>query len=459
MPSIALSMIVRNAEKTLQACLDSVAGIVQEIAIGDTGSTDSTIAVAEACGGKVIAIPWENDFSRARNRALEETSSEWVLVLDADEVLDPAAVERIPPLLARSDVAGYLVPIHNYVSSLSDRLWDRAAKPNHSELQAARNYQAYVEHENVRLFRRLRGIQFVGRVHETVGPTILGSGRKLGRADFIIHHFGLAADADTRARKNILYRNLGREKVREMPENAQAHFELGLVEFDNFHNDAEALKCFERSCQLNPRLSVAWLFCALAHLRLGKPAEALARLKHAEGNGLRTALAAETQGDAFYNLGDFESARRSYRRAVERGGKSASIASKLGLAEVRLGRTGTGLDRMRQALESDTEFSELYDRLVTALVWLGRLDEAAEVAEQRLAATDVLPASFLRAASIRAQRREWRRAEEVLKRGLAQFPSAGTLRQAITEVTGMNRGKGSGTSREAADKETVASKT
>jgi Tfp pilus assembly protein PilF len=439
MSSVALSMIVKNAEKTLEACLDSVAGIVQEIDIADTGSTDSTVAIAEACGAKVITIPWENDFGRARNRALEEIHSEWVLALDADEVLDPAAAVGIPPLLARSDVAGYLVPIHNYVVSLSDRLWDRPAKPNHCELHAARNYQAYVEHENVRLFRRLPGIQFVGRVHETVGPSILGSGRKLGRADFIIHHFGLAADADTRARKNTLYRGLGREKVREMPENAQAHFELGLVEFDNFHNDAEALKCFERSCQLNPRLSVAWLFCGLAHLRLGKPAEALTCLKHAEGNGLRTALAAETQGDAFYNLGDFESARRSYRRAVERGGKSASAESKLGLAEVRLGRTSAGLDRMRHAIETEPKFGELYDRLVTALVWLGRLDEAAEFAERRLAATDVLPASFLRAASIRAQRRNWQQAEEVLQRGLERFPSAEMLHQAITEVMSRSR--------------------
>ena len=287
----------------------------------------------------------------------------------------------------------------------------------------ARNYQAYVEHENVRLFRRLPGIQFVGRVLETVGSSILGSGRKLGRADFVIHHFGLAADADTRARKNTLYRERGREKIREMPENAQAHFELGLLEFDNFHNDTEALKCFERSCQLNPRLSVALLFCGLAHLRLGEAPEALTCLKHAEGNGLRTALLAETQGDAFYNLGDFESARRSYRRALERGGKSASIESKLGLVDVRLGRTSAGLDRMRQALESEPKFGELYDRLVTALVWLGRLDEAADVAEHRLAASDVLPASFLHAASIRAQQRDWRRAEEVLKRGLGQFPS------------------------------------
>jgi hypothetical protein len=55
-----------------------------------------------------------------------------------------------------------------------------------------------------------------------------------------------------------------------MPEMLRPHFELDLVELDDFDNVAEALKCFERSSHLNPRLSVAWLFCGLAHLRLGK---------------------------------------------------------------------------------------------------------------------------------------------------------------------------------------------
>jgi hypothetical protein len=157
-------------------------------------------------------------------------------------------------------------------------------------------------------------------------------------------------------------------------------------------------------------------------------------------------------------VGDFESARRSYRRAVERGGKSVSVESKLGLADVRLGRTSAGLDRMRQALESAPEFGELYDRLVTALVWLCQPDEAAEVAEKPLAATGGLSASFLRAASIRAQRRDLRGAEEVLKRGLAQFPSAETLRQATTEVMRMSPAQGSATPHEAADREAVASR-
>ena len=89
MTTLALSMIVSNAEQQLALCLESVRGVVDELVIADTGSTDNTIELAHDLGAHVISIPWENDFARARNRALAEVRSDWVLSLDADERLDP----------------------------------------------------------------------------------------------------------------------------------------------------------------------------------------------------------------------------------------------------------------------------------------------------------------------------------------------------------------------------------
>jgi tetratricopeptide (TPR) repeat protein len=439
MATLALSMIVRNEEAVLPRCLESVRGIADEIVIADTGSTDQTMQIARHFGARVFSIPWENDFACARNQALAEVHSDWVLALDADEMLDPGATQTMADHMAKADIAGYQVPIWNYTLRLSDHLWDRPAKPNRSSLAAARQYPAYVEHENVRLFRRLPEIYFVGRVHETVGTRILETGMKLGHANLVIHHFGMVAEAEVHLRKHILYLEMGREKVREMPNDAQAHFELGLEEFKAVHNDSEALRCFRRACELDPRFNMGWVFSGLTLMRMGRPAEAVAALKRAEEGGYHTALVTETLADGLYDLGDFRAARRYYERALKRSGYSPGTENKLGLTEIRLGRTGAGLTRMRRAIEREPKSGELYDRLVTALVWLGRLDEAAEVAERRLAATDVLPASFLRAASIRAQRRDWQRAREVLQLGLDQFPSAETLRQAIKEVVSRSR--------------------
>ena len=275
-PALTLSMIVRDAAGLLPACLESVRGIADAIEIADTGSTDDTIAVAGKLGAHVVSIAWNNDFAKARNLALDQVQSDWVLSLDADEQLDSAAASQIPPLLKKVNVAGYQVTIRNYVLSFNDRLWDRPARPNQSRLPAAQPYPAYVEHENVRLFRRDAEIRFVGRVHESVGPSILQKHRKLANASFFIHHFGLAASEETRAAKNRFYRELGRQKLCDMPENPQAHLELGLVEMDNFANLEEAHRLFERARSIDPHFALAWFFEGVALSKIDRHPEALA---------------------------------------------------------------------------------------------------------------------------------------------------------------------------------------
>ena len=67
MATISLCMIVKNEEKHLARCLDSVAELVEEIIIVDTGSTDRTIEIASNYTSKIYLHPWADDFSDARN--------------------------------------------------------------------------------------------------------------------------------------------------------------------------------------------------------------------------------------------------------------------------------------------------------------------------------------------------------------------------------------------------------
>jgi tetratricopeptide (TPR) repeat protein len=435
MPRIALSMIVRNASATLSACIDSVRGVVDEIVIADTGSTDTTVEIARASGARIIEIPWNDDFSEARNCSLAEVRADWVLVLDADELLDPRAKSVIPNLCNERDVAGYQVSIRNYFLSLEDRIWDQPAKPNDSSLPAAKVYPAYVEHENVRLFRRDPRIYFVGRVHESVGSRIEGNGLRLGRASFVIHHFGLVADAETRARKNRFYRNLGKMKVDEMPTNAQAHLELGLAELENLGNVEDALASFENACRLNPRLGVAWFFAGVAHFRLAKYQESIQSLQQAEKRGRRTAAAAEMIGDGHYNLGEFAEAVRAYERALKLAPGSAPLESKCGLAKVRTGAAEAGLQQVRRAVLRQPTLAETHDRLVLSLVWLGRVSEAAVAAEEKLRSVET-PSStdFTRAASLWSKAGDWARATAVLHVGLQIHRDDANLKNAQDQL-------------------------
>ena len=297
-------------------------------------------------------------------------------------------------------------------------------------------FPAYVEHENVRLFRRDARIRFVGRVHESVGPSIEKAGLNLKPAPFLIHHFGLAADQETRARKNIFYRDLGRQKIVEMPENPQAYLELGMVELDNFGNVAEALQHFQRASELNPRLGVAWFFAGLAHFKLGEHREALRCLKRAQKQGHLNPFVAETIGDAHYNLGEFQHSVRAYKQAIESARDSLLLESKLGLAIVRSGGVDSGLDKMRDTVKRQPTQPELHDRLILSLVWLGRLPEAAMAAEDKLRAVKLpRPGDFLRSATIWANLGEWKRAAAILHVGTVVFPADAVLKQALGELS------------------------
>ena len=70
MSKITLSMIVKNEERYLNDCLESVKDIVTEIVIVDTGSTDSTIKIAKDYGAKIFSFGWINDFSAARKMSV-----------------------------------------------------------------------------------------------------------------------------------------------------------------------------------------------------------------------------------------------------------------------------------------------------------------------------------------------------------------------------------------------------
>ncbi len=432
MNTLAVSMIVRDAEAGLAACLGSVRPFAHEIVIADTGSHDRSIAIARDYGARVIEIPWEDDFSKARNFSLAQVESDWVLSIDADERLDGKEACRLRALMA-GDAAGYQVTIRNYVLSASERIWDRPAQPNDGRLAEASPYPAYVEHQNVRVFRRDPAIHFVHRVHESVGPTIQRSGKKLGDAGFLLHHFGLALAGDARSRKNELYRRMGQAKVKDNPRDAQAHFELGLEEFEHFNNAPAALDCFETATKLNSRLQVAWLFRGLACLKLGRDAEALECLQPAR-RGKDTALISESVGDAHYNLGNNQAAERAYRRALQLAPESPTVESKLGLTQVRAGREEQGISLLLRAIEHAPGQAHLYDRLVAATVSLNRIEDAAATAECKLLNTEPDPDSFLRAAALRARSGDPSRATELLTAGVARFPEAPKLRQGLNEL-------------------------
>lgn len=95
MTTLALAAIVRNEEHALSRMIESAAEGVDEIVIVDTGSTDKTLEIARRYTDKVFIHPWENSFAKARNHAMDHCESDWILFLDADELVESGTIQSI----------------------------------------------------------------------------------------------------------------------------------------------------------------------------------------------------------------------------------------------------------------------------------------------------------------------------------------------------------------------------
>lgn len=110
-------MIVKNEEKNIKRCLDSIESIADEIIIVDTGSNDETLNICSSYNAKVINHKWNNDFSEARNVSLEYATKDYILFLDADEKISKENLEKLKVLLSSKKLAeGYFFRLTNIIN-------------------------------------------------------------------------------------------------------------------------------------------------------------------------------------------------------------------------------------------------------------------------------------------------------------------------------------------------------
>ena len=117
MKTLGLVMIVKNESRSLAKCLAKAKKLVDKIYITDTGSTDDTIEIARRFGAHVTTFQWSNDFSAARNYALEQSDCDWNLILDADEYRVSGTRKDIQDFIERGDHVGAICRRDSYVEA------------------------------------------------------------------------------------------------------------------------------------------------------------------------------------------------------------------------------------------------------------------------------------------------------------------------------------------------------
>lgn len=150
MPTISLCMIVKNEEAVLERCLKSIADLMDEIIIIDTGSTDCTKEIAARYTSRIYDYKWTNDFSAARNFSFSKATMEYIYTADADETLDSENRERFLRL------KNCLLPEIEIVQMKYLTI---------SKYNTVLNSQKELR---PKLFKRLRTFTWVDPIHETV---------------------------------------------------------------------------------------------------------------------------------------------------------------------------------------------------------------------------------------------------------------------------------------------------
>jgi tetratricopeptide (TPR) repeat protein len=178
--TVAAALIIRNEERFLAGCLQSLRGHVDEIVAVDTGSEDASIDILRNAGAVVLHRTWDQNFAAARNDGLDAVTCDWVLYIDADERLH---------LPRGGAVADYL---------------DASAIAANVRFRPKTGYTRYRE---TRLFRNDRRLRFAGRIHETIVPVLreisVRHNLPIIQSEVEIDHLGYDGDQSEKHARNL----------------------------------------------------------------------------------------------------------------------------------------------------------------------------------------------------------------------------------------------------------------
>jgi tetratricopeptide (TPR) repeat protein len=345
---LSLCMIVRDEQEMLPRCLEAVAGAVDEIVIVDTGSLDATVEVARSFGARVIEREWTGSFAEARNVSFDAASGDWLMYLDADEVL------------VREDAA--------LLRSLTGRTWREAFYLSETNYTGDIEDGTAVTHNALRVFRNRPEYRFEGRLHEQIANRLPGYLPERFEVTTIrVEHYGylgVVRDGREKSRRNIELLQL---QQREGLGGPFIHYNLGS-EYAAAGDPVAALAEFERAWALIEQspdghryeFAPALASRLVKALRVcGRLEDALARAK----DGLErfpgfTDLVLE-QAIANVALGHGERAIELYERCIEMGDAPRRYTATVGcgtyLPRIQLAE----LRRARGELAAATELLEL----------------------------------------------------------------------------------------------------
>ena len=288
---LSLCMIVKNEEANLSKCLESVQGVVDEIVIVDTGSTDATKEIARRYTDKVYDYQWEDDFSKARNVSMDYATKPYVLWLDADDVLERSEREKLLAFKKQLDgkIDAVMMPYHyaHNPDGTPSMVFDRE-----------------------RIVRREAGFRFAGVVHEAMAV-----GGHVTHVDIAITHTGNHGAQSTK--RNLAIYELWRERGGDFAPRDRYYYARELMA-NGFVERAEQVfaEFLAGDGWIENRID-AFLQRGRCLVQLGKTQQARECYMQALDLGVPRAEVLCALGDTLFKEGAWEAAAFWYRAAMQ----------------------------------------------------------------------------------------------------------------------------------------------
>jgi glycosyltransferase involved in cell wall biosynthesis len=371
--TLSLCMIVKNEQKHLARCLQSVKPVVDEMIVVDTGSSDRTKDIATAFGAKVFDSPWTGDFSVARNYSLAQATGDWVLILDADEVIARQDHEELRKLItSKSSLPmAYDFVTRNYIVPVHVTGW-KANDGKYPEEEAGTGWAHSLK---VRLFPRDARIKFVNPVHELVETSIRQINMRIKNSAIPIHHYG-KLDQCKDMSKGQEYYKLGRKKLEETGDNVDALRELA-IQAGQLDRCEEAVDLWNRLLKIEPNMLYAYINLVHVNLQMDKFEDALSAAKKALALGpdIREVISGYALCEMY--AGDVEQTVLALEDLSKRDPGYPFATVMLLAAYFCSGRTDKGAAIIEsQRLSGSSAFAEAIAPFISKLMAAGRITQA-----------------------------------------------------------------------------------
>lgn len=402
--TLSLCMIVKNEAATLSRCLQSVVDIVDEIIVVDTGSTDTTIEIAESFQAKVYSYEWCNNFAAARNYGLQYATSDWILVLDADEVLVPEIIPKLQGSMQQDNMLAVTLLRH--------------------EVGAQQSPYSLLS----RLFRHHSHIQFARPYHELIDDSVLALQTQNPRwqvgylPEVAIEHFGYQADAIATRNKHQRASEMMAAALAKDPNDAYLCSKLGALYVEIGQVQA-GLNLLQKGLELQPlEASIRYeLHYHLGHTysQQGQAFLALQHYQQAAQQDLPDLLklgAYNNWANLLQQVGQWAAACQQYQQVISIQPDLALGYYNLGLTLRAMGDLDGAIAAYQLAIQKQPDYADAYQNLGVAFYKQGHL-----LASQQ---------AFTQAITLHRQQNNLAVAEQlrqgVAELGLPDFPTAGT---------------------------------